>query len=103
LNTSFNDLKNQLKFLGIDDLQDLFRAFEQHFRGTRRTDEPLLLFFLRSIMMRHTQNQKYRGTSTTLMALPEKVSHNLFVVREASYRSRTYIVDSPLFLDGTKS
>jgi hypothetical protein len=33
------------------------------------------MYFLRPIMMRHSQEQKYRGTSTTLMSLPPKVNH----------------------------
>jgi hypothetical protein len=35
-------------------------------------------FLMRSIMMRHSQNQKYRGTSTTLMSLPPKVSRHCY-------------------------
>jgi hypothetical protein len=32
------------------------------------------VFFLRNVMIRHTHKQKYRGTDTTLMSLPPKVS-----------------------------
>ena len=33
----------------------------------------IFTFLMRSIMMRHSQNQKYTGTNTTLMSLPPKV------------------------------
>jgi hypothetical protein len=31
------------------------------------------LLLMRTVMIRHSQNQQYRGTSTTLMSLPPKV------------------------------
>ena len=33
-------------------------------------------FLLGSVMIRHSQKQKYRGTDTTLMSLPTKVSEH---------------------------
>lgn len=99
-NNSFNDLYNQLKFLGVEHAEDMMKVFEQsayHHIGDPRKNSrhsshgPCfgnLLFFLRSIMIRHTQKQTYRGTSTTLMSLPVKVSDG------SSWRSLR------LFLDG---
>lgn len=79
INTNISDLKNQLKFLGIEHVDDFFRVFNPPKSRGRRfylsgqtESKGAMLFFLRSIMMRHTQNQKYRGTETTLMSLPSK-------------------------------
>lgn len=75
VNTSFKDLKNQLKFLGIENVDAMFNIFLKMSRkGGVDFDAGKLLFFLRSIMIRHTQKQTYRGTATTLMSLPAKVS-----------------------------
>jgi hypothetical protein len=75
MNTSYYDLKNQLKFLGFEHVE---KVFDSLCRGKKEADFDLLMYFLRPIMMRHSQEQKYRGTSTTLMSLPQKV--NDFVV-----------------------
>ena len=76
MNTSITDLKNQVRFLGFEYVEKLFAAFTRRTsrgRSDVRMDE--LMYFLRPIMMRHSQEQKYRGTSTTLMSLPPKVNH----------------------------
>jgi hypothetical protein len=77
VNTSFKDLKNQLKFLGIENVDAMFKVFLKQGRNRgEEFDAGRLLFFLRSIMIRHTQKQTYRGTTTTLMSLPAKVSQS---------------------------
>jgi hypothetical protein len=88
VNTSFKDLKNQLKFIGIENVDEMFQVFTgTAFRHTKdqcvsRKDGDYhwddrvfghFMFLLRCIMIRHTQTQKYRGTATTLMSLPPKV------------------------------
>lgn len=78
LNTSFKDLVNQFKFLGIEDADEMIRAVGG--TGGRRPTDPVawkIQFLLGNIMMRHSQKQKYRGTETTLMSLPKKVSLSL--------------------------
>jgi hypothetical protein len=90
VNTSLNDLKNQLKFIGIQDVSAMFDLFGRstckHTRdqAAMRGDRAFVpsvghfTFLMRSIMMRHSQNQTYRGTSTTLMSLPPKVSRHYY-------------------------
>jgi hypothetical protein len=94
VNTSLNDLKNQLKFIGIQDVSAMFELFgrstckhtrdQAAMRGDRAFTPSVgpsvghFTFSMRSIMMRHSQNQKYRGTSTTLMSLPPKVSRHCY-------------------------
>ena len=73
MNTSHCDLKNQLKFLGFEHVDKIFENIGVQSRSRREVDMNLLMYFLRPIMMRHSQEQKYRGTSTTLMSLPPKV------------------------------
>lgn len=82
VNTSISDLKGQLQVLGIDNLNEMFDVFEhKNAKGKKRKEGresavPSLgrfSFFIRSVMMRHSQNQKYLGTQTTLMSLPQMV------------------------------
>ena len=76
MNTSHYDLKNQLKFLGFEHIEKTFLAL--HYPCTinnKMLMNELIAYFLRPIMMRHSHEQKYRGTSTTLMSLPPKVSY----------------------------
>jgi hypothetical protein len=71
-------LKNQLKFLGFEHVEKLFTGLCRGGpKGKREAKTELLIYFLRPIMMRHSQEQKYRGTSTTLMSLPPKVNHSV--------------------------
>jgi hypothetical protein len=94
VNTTLMDLKNQLSFLGIQDHSDLMEYFKGSFFrhvndssvGKKNDDIPvpglgLFTFFMRSIMMRHSQNQTYTGTNTTLMSLPPKVSKLLLSIK----------------------
>ena len=92
VSTSLGDLSNQLAFLGIVHPRPyvtVFRnsigdGFGQQARTTRKrgrlqsrgTGAKALgkfCYFMRSIMMRHSQDMKYSGTNTTLMSLPPKV------------------------------
>jgi len=43
-----------------------------------------MIFLLRSVMMRHTQKQQYRGTTTTLMSLPPKTERVIEVEFDAT-------------------
>jgi hypothetical protein len=92
VNTSLMDLYHQLEFLGIEKaapiLSELTYSTLRHIndrnmnKGLRRSsvtaEMPKLgnfTFLMRSIMMRHSQKQMYRDTSTTLMSLPPKVKY----------------------------
>jgi hypothetical protein len=88
---SFKDLKNQLKFIGIEYVDEMFAAFigtafrhtndqcvpKKGLRGAYGDERVFghFMFLLRCIMIRHTQAQKYRGTTTSLMSLPPKVGN----------------------------
>ena len=86
INTTVMDLKNQLLFLGIENASAMMEVFKaslfRHINDPSKTKGTLKLylpglgmfsFLARSIMMRHSQAQKYTGTNTTLMSLPPKV------------------------------
>jgi hypothetical protein len=87
INTDLNDLKNQLKFIGLEDVPAMMKCFNDASMGLFKTIAkrnaggssthsaigPLALL-MRSIMIRHTQAQMYSGTNTTLMSLPPMVS-----------------------------
>jgi SNF2 family DNA or RNA helicase len=72
VNTSILDLKNQLKFLGIEYVDRIFWLCCEKEKHIDVEYPDKLLFFLRSLVMRHTQRQCYRGTNTSLMSLPAK-------------------------------
>mgnify|MGYP005849972993 CR=1 FL=1 len=91
VNTSFNDLKNQMEFLGLESVNEYFNKFSttllQHTndrsarqrRGCASSSQDTFghfTFLMRAIMIRHAQAQTYRGTTppTTLMSLPPKVN-----------------------------
>jgi hypothetical protein len=79
------DLQNQLKFLGIDHVESMFHTFRcnlmAHLEKRRHrigyigesTKFGQFLFLMRAVLIRHSHNQQYRGSSTTLMSLPPKV------------------------------
>jgi hypothetical protein len=86
VNTTAMDLKNLLKFLGIEHYGEMMNLFKASFfhqmndssarAKMARASQPgrgLFAFLMRSIMMRHSQDQKYSKTETTLMSLPPKV------------------------------
>ena len=96
INTTVHDFKNQLDFLGIESTTQLMRIFRSTFfthvndPQSRKRDrdrdeflekEPgvgLFAFLMRPLMMRHSQQQMYTGTTTELMSLPPKVSQCSF-------------------------
>ena len=69
MNTVVKDLKNQLKFIGVD-IDSWFDSLLDH---KTEYDINALMYLLRPLMMRHSQRQRYTGTKTTLMSLPPKV------------------------------
>jgi hypothetical protein len=90
VNTSLMDLDNQLDFLGIEKSGEMLRKLRKstliHINDRNAVkgrsgdhvspEMPAIgnfTFLMRSIMIRHSQKQTYRGTSTTLMSLPPKV------------------------------
>jgi len=86
INTTVMDLKNQLLFLGIENASAMMEVFKESMfrrihdpsvtKGTSHLSLPgfgMFSFLARSIIMRHSQAQKYTGTNTTLMSLPPKV------------------------------
>lgn len=87
LNTSLKDLKNQLKFIGIQHVDSYFSKFFPKMKDNKAaTANPCcLIFMLRNIMMRHAQKQMYRNSKTTLMSLPSKTER----VIEISFSSKT--------------
>eukprot|EP00980_Cylindrotheca_fusiformis_P010788 scaffold2442_cov146-Cylindrotheca_fusiformis.AAC.3 len=82
-NTSVLDLQNQLKFIGIEHVDDVFETFSTDCHPTstmyRNRYHNKMMFLLRSVIMRHTQKQLYRGTKTTLMSLPSKTERTIEV------------------------
>lgn len=84
VNTTVMDLRNQFKFLGIDVLAEMETFKSSFFRqigdpstskSTTTRELPgigLFNFFMRNLLIRHSQSQKYSGTNTTLMSLPPK-------------------------------
>ena len=85
-------MKNQLKFIGIENVEGLFKNFAKLMehtsdraggRGLRGKASGRVvghfLFFIRAVMIRHAQQQKYRGTDTTLMQLPPKTDRNVVI------------------------
>lgn len=86
--TRIADLRNQFAFLGLENLAQLMALFRSSFYVHVRDPEigkgkhydacipglGIFSCFMRSIMIRHSQAQKYTGTDTTLMSLPPMVS-----------------------------
>jgi hypothetical protein len=82
--TSVHDLKNQLHFLGISDVDKMFSLFDgigeassSGIRNPYNSREklacvPNFLFLMRSLMIRHSMHQKCRE-GRSIMVLPEKV------------------------------
>lgn len=94
VNTSIMDLQNQLKFVGIQDVTRMFELFidstgrhvsdgQQKSRRWMNVSplSPLghFTFLMRAVLMRHSQKQKYRNTSTSLMSLPPKTERTIVV------------------------
>lgn len=101
MNTSLGDLKNQLKFIGIEHTELLFdrlKGAEMHMskssgsrhnrRNEYRTKEiGNLLFFLRSVMIRHSMKQMHQGSSNDLMSLPPKVERSVTIAFSSDERA----------------
>lgn len=83
VSTSMFDLSNQLKLLGIESVDLMIRKCCDK-SNSRNANSYIknpgkLLFLLRNVMIRHTQKQCYRGTTTTLMSLPPKQERSIEV------------------------
>jgi SNF2 family DNA or RNA helicase len=99
VNTSIMDLKNQLKFIGIESIESMFNKICPNPRSRRRyegnhSSPSKLLFFLRNVMMRHAQKQFYRGTKTTLMSLPAKTERSIEISLSPAERKEYNSLDS---------
>lgn len=94
VNTSLMDLKNQLIFLGLQSVPEMFTVFQQsvlpHANDPNSRARDLhhcpgapvaghFLFLMQTIMMRHSHNMKYRNTTTKLMQLPPKSDETVIV------------------------
>ncbi|CAB9505789.1 regulator of chromatin subfamily A member 3-like 1 [Seminavis robusta] len=103
--TSLVDLKNQLNWLGIENVNEMFQVFKTTLEHTndrnsgqgqsrRRRSYSYgpcgnnghvvlghFMFFLRTCLIRHSQKQTYRGTTpkVTLMQLPPKTERTIEV------------------------
>jgi hypothetical protein len=98
VNTTLLDLENQFRFLGIEDVSQLMRDVREStciqiqdkgakasnkrgrsnyssYAGASRAPIGRFTFLTRELLMRHAHEQKYTGTTTTLMSLPPKVNH----------------------------
>lgn len=88
INTSVRDLKNQLKFIGIEHVEKTFRRFEplwtSHIEGNGscwrnssscyKSPFGSFLFFMRGLIIRHSIKMKRCHDSRSLVPLPEKVT-----------------------------
>jgi hypothetical protein len=94
------ELVDQLKLLGIEYVDEMFDTFQTsalvHAQdpfavqgASNKVQFGSFLFFLRSIMIRHTQDQTYRFTSTKIMSLPSKVSVFTVIVRRQAFKNGT--------------
>lgn len=83
--TSVLDLKNMLKVIGIEHVDRLFSAMvagSSNRRGLFRSafyDVNSIMYLLRPILLRHSQQMKYRNSDITLMQLPKKTERDLMV------------------------
>lgn len=84
------DVKGQLQFVGIENIDEMFQDFSQTVLDHIGEKQPKhsyqsvpgesrkfghFTFLMRAVMIRHAQQQQYQGTSTTLMSLPPKVGN----------------------------
>lgn len=112
ISTSINDLSNQLRLIGFEDVSEYFSIFRKTVmllvndrenkkgrgrRGSYSSDQDKkmgkFLFFMRNLMIRHTKHQKYAGTDTELMALPPKVRFTILTFAGMNYSVSTYSAD----------
>jgi len=101
VNTTVTDLRNQFKFLGIG-AQAEMETFKSTFfrqindpsasKSTTSRELPgfgLFNFFVRNLLIRHSQAQKYTGTNTTLMSLPPK-TERVITVKFSTQEKKEY-------------
>jgi len=87
MNTSLNDLKGQMNFIGMDNSNQLFKIFAEkmshdlfgkksrrnHFESNRCVKKAGdFLFLMRNIVIRHSIKQQRISSGTDLMSLPNK-------------------------------
>ena len=89
MNTSLNDLKGQMNFIGMDNVPSLFKMFADKMsddlfgkksrRNRSYSDQSRVkkagdfLFLMRNITIRHSIKQQRISSGTDLMSLPDKV------------------------------
>ena len=93
ISSTIKDLKNQLNFLGIQSIESIFKTFREGKSGDVGSPGEML-FFLRNILMRHTQAMKYRGTDTTLMSLPAKTERSMEIALSSEENTQYEQLDS---------
>lgn len=95
INTSVKDLKNQLKFIGIEHVEKKFRRFEplwtSHVEGNGgcwrsssscfKSPFGSFLFFMRGLIIRHSIDMKRCPGGLGLVPLPEKARHTAATTR----------------------
>lgn len=104
INTNIMDLKNQISFIGLDDhLTSIFSLLSsrmghhnggkvtggrrrRHWGGTIHEVGPFN-FLMRSLLIRHTMEQKCRETNRDLMSLPEKTERVIKIDFSADERA----------------
>ena len=102
INTNVMDLKNQLSFIGLDDLNSMFSLLSSrmgHHNGGKPTggrrrrwggtahEVGPFNFLMRSLLIRHTMEQKCRETNRDLMSLPEKTERVIKIDFSADERA----------------
>jgi len=105
INTAITDLKNQLKFIGVDHVDHYFRKCDalwlnhslnaprklgrshDFFSSLKEAPIGNFLFLFRAILMRHTMKMTSRGTNTDLMSLPPKSERTVYVDFSESERT----------------
>jgi len=91
VNTNMNDLKMQLKFVGLSHVNDYFSVFNattfaRIHGGKQNKDQSEdfrqfghFSFLMRNVVLRHAMKQQYRKSSTDLMQLPPKTERKVEV------------------------
>lgn len=80
MNTKIFDVQNQMQFLGIENVTQMFNISNMRGSGGRTATGVVpehISYMLKPILLRHAQNQKYTGTDTTLMSLPPKTERTI--------------------------
>ena len=80
MNTKIFDVQNQMQFLGIENVRQMFNISSMLGSSGRNKTGVVpehISYMLKPILLRHAQNQKYAGTDTTLMSLPPKTERTI--------------------------